>query len=395
MQVPKSYLKDEEVHKLSLQLLLENVPLPMDSCHYTAGSIYNVILAAATEQSSIDAVCGQTAAAPCANTVRSMLYQGLDAQKLEAQLNALLIARLPKILPGSARRVAIDLHLVPYHGQPQKDENEIRRSQAKSGTTHFHAYATLYAIIHGKRSTFALSWVHGDEQLTDILQRLLASFFQLGLELECLLLDRQFFTVQVIRYLQRKGYPFIMPVILRGKNDPLCPGGTRALVAGKSKGYRTSYTMRSQEHGSVTFQVAVSAQNQNGRQGPSGRRLLCYAVAGLDYSLTEIREIYRKRFGIESSYRQLNSARARTSSRSPLLRLFYVGVGLLLRNLWVWLRWAVLAKPRRGGRQINPHLFPLRQMLRWIRKVAQKLLQDIDHLSAFQPIPVLRSAKGP
>ena len=55
-----------------------------------------------------------------------------------------------------------------------------------------------------------------------------------------------------------------------------------------------------------------------------------------------MKETYRSRFAIETSYRQLQQARIRTSTREPLLRLLYVGVALLLRNVWVWLHWEVL-----------------------------------------------------
>ena len=46
--------------------------------------------------------------------------------------------------------MAADLVLIPYHGQPQHDPDEIYRSEAKSGTSHFHAYATLYVIRNGE-----------------------------------------------------------------------------------------------------------------------------------------------------------------------------------------------------------------------------------------------------
>lgn len=55
-------------------------------------------------------------------------------------------------------------------------------------------------------------------------------------------------------------------------------------------------------------------------------------------------ETYRRRFGIESSYRQINQARLRTSSRSPELRLLAVAIALLLRNLWALCRWMTLAR---------------------------------------------------
>jgi hypothetical protein len=45
-----------------------------------------------------------------------------------------------------------------------------------------------------------------------------------------------------------------------------------------------------------------------------------------------VHETYRRRFGIESSYRQLHQARMRTGTRRPLLRLLDVAVALILRN---------------------------------------------------------------
>lgn len=48
-----------------------------------------------------------------------------------------------------------------------------------------------------------------------------------------------------------------------------------------------------------------------------------------------IRNLYRKRFGVESSYRQLGQVRPRTSTTDGVVRLLWVAVGLILRNAWV------------------------------------------------------------
>jgi hypothetical protein len=62
---------------------------------------------------------------------------------------------------------------------------------------------------------------------------------------------------------------------------------------------------------------------------------------------------YRTRFGIESSDRQMNQARGRTSTQRPELRLLYVGTSLVLRNERVWLHFAGLSTPRRCGRPLR------------------------------------------
>jgi IS4 transposase len=76
-----------------------------------------------------------------------------------------------------------------------------------------------------------------------------------------------------------------------------------------------------------------------------------------------VKETYRRRFAIESTYRQLGQARIRTSTRDPLLRLLYVAVALILRNVWVWLHWQVLAERRGGGRRVDTARLTFRALL--------------------------------
>ena len=99
-----------------------------------------------------------------------------------------------------------------------------------------------------------------------------------------------------------------------------------------------------------------------------------------------VHQTYRTRFGIESSYRQLPQARIQTCTRDPLLRLLFVGVALILRNVWVWLHWEVLAHPRRGGRRVDLGQLPFRAMLAWLRQLAETVLGVRDWIHAERPI---------
>jgi hypothetical protein len=57
-----------------------------------------------------------------------------------------------------------------------------------------------------------------------------------------------------------------------------------------------------------------------------------------------VREQYRHRFGIESSYRQMHEGQARTTTRRPDVRLLLIGIALLLRNAWVWLHRVLISR---------------------------------------------------
>jgi hypothetical protein len=69
-----------------------------------------------------------------------------------------------------------------------------------------------------------------------------------------------------------------------------------------------------------------------------------------------------------------------------LLRLLYVGVALLLRNVWVWLHYQVLAEGRRGGRKIDLGKLRFRQMLLWLQHAAEDRLGIRDQTVAQRPI---------
>ena len=64
----------------------------------------------------------------------------------------------------------------------------------------------------------------------------------------------------------------------------------------------------------------------------------CFIVYGMDMSLHRIAEFYRKRFGIESSYKIDKSIRARTSSRNPAIRMFHFNAAVLIQNFWVTIK---------------------------------------------------------
>ncbi len=82
--------------------------------------------------------------------------------------------------------------------------------------------------------------------------------------------------------------------------------------------------------------------------------------------------MYRLRFGLEASYRQLHEGRIRTTTRRPVVRLLYVGIALVLRNLWVWLHYAALSRPRRGGRVLLLERLRWDTLLLWLLHVVEK-----------------------
>src|SRR6202166_3712711 len=132
----------------------------------SATCLWTVLLYAAGRICSLAAACAALADAPSDTAVHDALLAGLPAfAELQRRLNRALRGDLPNALRRQRQPMAIDLVLIPYHGLPLHQLDEVYRGQAKSGTTHFHAYATAYVIRKGLRFTVALTSVRLGEDL--------------------------------------------------------------------------------------------------------------------------------------------------------------------------------------------------------------------------------------
>jgi len=352
--------------------------------------LLHVLFTACARLGSLSAACWSLATAPSRETVRKATLKAAKAKAdLLRRLNRALTVDVPRGLRRRPQQVAIDLVLIPYHGLPLDTALEVYRSQARSGTSHFHAYATAYVNYRGQRFTLALTTVARGEKMPAVLKRLFRRLSVLGVATRMVLLDRGFWSVAVIRYLRRAKKPFLMPVALRGRKAGHAdgPSGTRVFALRKRSGWGR-YTVKAQDGTVARVSLGIHCRNYNGQWGRHGRQTLVYAFWGFEASSTKwLRETYRKRFAIETSYRQMHQGRARTCTRNPLVRVLLVGVALVLRNVWVWLHYAVLSTPRRGNCRYNLDRLTLRTMLLWLQHQAEEELGRRDEVAAERPMP--------
>ena len=374
-------LDRRQVHRCATRYLQEHIPLRDPKRKVTVPTLWAVLLTAAADLTSIHAACQRLDGLPAEETIRQVLYAALpEFAALQRQLNNALAGRLPNPLRRRRQRLALDLTLIPYHGEPFRDEAEVYRSRAKDGTSHFHAYASAYVVLRGQRYTVALMAVTKGQPLEDVVQGLLRQTRVVGVRPRLLLLDRGFYGVDVIRSLQAARYPFLMPAVVRGRKagHPRGPSGTRVFALMKRSGW-FAYRLTGGTKRTARVAICVACRNYHGQWRRHGRQALVYACWGVaGHSCAWVRETYRSRFGIESSYRQMNQGRGRTSTRRPELRLLYVGLALVLRNEWVWLHFTVLSTPRRGRRLLRLERLRLRTMLHWLLQVIEETFGTID-----------------
>lgn len=367
-----------EVYSWAQKHLLEAKLVKDHGWLCTAVTTLAIALRAAGRSISVSAACRDLAKAPSDWAVMTALEDGLPKTLpvLERRLNEALTGPLPRRMRKRAWHVAIDFHLDPYYGQPQKSRNEIYHSQPKHGTTKFHAYASACIVQYGRRYTLALTWVRRHESTVTVLRRLVARIREIGLKIRYLLLDRGFFSVAVMEFLQQENLAFVMPVKFAGRRPKRGskPSGLRAFKSKPAGWY--SHTMKSGKRQAM-FSVCVGYRRYRDRKDRKEKRQkLVFAAWRVHSSPTDIRERYRKRFGIETSYRQRRQGRIYTCTRDPHLRLFFVALAFILRNVWVWIHQMRLAEGAGDTMTLHLELLRFKRMLDWIVHEVVALLHD-------------------
>lgn len=339
-------VRSEEVWSVAESLMTRALKLEAHGYRCTTCVLLQVLYWAAARCVSISAACVSLAQAPGDQTIRDTLRACLPKRPkyLEDRINKALTTDLPRAVCRRARRIAIDWHQIPYHGSPLRSVEELRRGQPREGTSTFHVYATACIVECGQRFTLAVTRVLKSDSNITVLERLYRQIEHLDVKTRVLLLDRQFYTTNVIHWLQQRRIPFVIPVSLRGRKPKpgTKPKGLRALL--KSRPGWSHHSLRAGKT-RVSFSVCICWKMvRHPHRKTVHRKVMLYACWRTRGTPKEIRDLYRLRFGIEASYRQLGKYRIRTSSRDPLLRLLFVGLSLLLRNIWVWLHLIRLAR---------------------------------------------------
>lgn len=364
-------LTDEKVLQEAHALLATHLPLHAEGYACTTDDLLNVLLAVATSTGTLESVCQDLAGSPQPETLRTYLNDQLQVAELAAledQLNAALTAKLPPRVQATAHEIAIDLHARPYYGKTPQAAGLWVRGQAKAGTTRFYRVATAYVMVKNLRVTVALHFVLPGENLVAVLENLLARVTAHGCTAARLFLDRGFDSSAVITFLQQRQQPALIACTIRGKT-----GGTRALCRGP-RSYRTHHTFRGADKQAVTAEVAVCrvfSTAKRTQRHPRQAAWMIFILVHLDWSPRQARREYRRRFGIESSYRCAGQVRGWTTSPNPAYRFVLIGLSFILLNLWVHLRWLFTQVPRRGGRWLETKLFQLDRMVKFIRRALE------------------------
>lgn len=379
-------IRSEQVLNTFMQVVRPNLPLDLKNTHITIDDILYALGYANVHRLSIASACQELQDAPSGNRLREVLVEALpDRAGMQRALNKIFEQQLhPSLLKGKrSYNIAIDLTLIPYHGQPYEDKKEIVRGAPKSGTTHFHGYATVSIVHDNRRFVVALRFVEYGEEMADIVRWLIKRVKALKIRLRRAFLDKGFCSKPVFKVLNQHKLSYVIPIPVRGKS-----GGVRRLFEGKSR--KTTYTFHSPKQGVYTVQAFVVKRYSKGRYGRHTSKWFAYAVTGLPEGIlpAQVFELYRQRFGIETSYRQMNQVRARTSTRHPVIRLLLVGLAFVLFNLYITLRQSLSSAFKQPLKSPKRFWLSLRRVAFMLSRAIERLWGITDVLQ-LQPCATL------
>jgi hypothetical protein len=271
-----------------------------------------------------------------------------------------------RALRGRCWVVAIDEHRDPFYGD--RSTFGVTGGQKKQGTKYAYAYATAVIVHHRRRFTVGLVPLTGGEKPHQVVAALLAQMEARGLKLRGVVLDSGFDSGDTLLLLQQRGLSYSVPLRRKGNS-----GNRRNAVWDLEVGTVVTVEWKTEKGGRAVSTRAVVLQR------PSEKDKKVYAFGGWDEkearSQTQrarlARRWYRKRFGIETSYRQMNECKARTTKKDARYRLLLIGLALLLRQVWVWLT-AQLARDRgmRPTRWVEQ--LPLALLLEWLADLLRR-----------------------
>lgn len=338
---------------------------------YAQSNILNIVLWASVNNTSVESSVfelkeiNEKKNIPSADIVfhhiERQIYSELQIQ-LEHVTNFSCQMAERRRLFGKYAAVAIDIHDIPYYGKVNNPR--IMGCKHKNGTSYCYKYATIDIVEKNQRFTLKsipLTQLSNDN--ATIVNELLEHAMKY-LHIKYVLLDRGFFSIEVLRVLERLKLKYIMPAT---KNDRI-----KQVVKDNSNrlSYFLKYTMGNKEK--VTFNLMVKYDEKKREYYTFATNFEIIYKKDIEH----IAETYRKRWGIETGYRVKHDFLAVTTTQSYTVRLLYFMVSVILYNFWLLCN---LVYCRERGIELGTQKITTRVLKIHIRKYLIRIPNEISY----------------
>ena len=190
----------------------------------------------------------------------------------------------------------------------------------------------MQVVTEEQLPTIAVVRVIEDISKIDFVRKLLSESKKLGLKKPLLLMDREFSSVDVMRFLDECGERFLMAV----SKTPGIKKAVSEFRRGKRKAV-SRYEMRSGDGTTFRFWPVIK-KHLKGKKGKRRWEYLTHATNAerwyIKRTMKDVTEEYKKRWRIENNFKSVEQIRARTCSRNHAIRVFMFFLSMIVCNLW-------------------------------------------------------------
>jgi len=206
--------------------------------------------------------------------------------------------------------VAFDWHDQPYYGKPTSG---MVGTQPKDGTCYAFSFLTASILTPGRRLVLCIVPLTSRIGLSTLVLGLIARVQKRVEDIGYVAFDNGFQDSELIKELQKRRVRFILPL--------------RDTVKLKRRWRWMRYVKRFNYTSEGVEVDVVEAQDAKGWR--------YFLATNMTASPKRILRLYKRRWGIETSYRKINEFLPKTTSRSWTVRIFHFVLACLIYNAWV------------------------------------------------------------
>ena len=294
--------------------------------------------------------------APCGEWISNICLR-VDPYGMAKSLEKTMSANLERLqslglLAGKRVDIAIDMHLIPRWDR--KHGAELVRSKSKGKTGSFERYIAAQCIKPGMQMALALLHMPALEDTACYVRKTIAMCRRTGAKIGTVMLDREFFSTDVIRMLENLGVDYLIPCVNTAnvvKAIEEFSSGERPAVSvfriAKSKNDYVEYTMH------ITGRKKKSKKKKSKKKKSKSEscvekpeeKYIAFATNRPDIDVKR----YSERWMIETGFRMIENQRVRTRSRSVTVRTLCFLYSLVLFNSWVLANAELTGNPSVSG----------------------------------------------
>ena len=273
--------------------------------HYSIEDISSVMLSAALNRKSINSVANR----PDADTVFYRLKNGIRLDKLADIIKNTAPKVKEKVI------LAIDGHDIMFYGD--KKTQKIVGTKEKAGSNYAFKYLAVKMINKGKAYFVDLMPMDSGSVVEAAIASLerLEKKYDIGL----VLMDGEFFSGAIIDHLKKKGCDFI---IRRRSLKKL-------LHLPYHKAIKSRMAYKSRKGRPDTLEAGFYVYRYHGRKGSF------FLASNMNIDPQRLRALFKKRWGIETGFREVNRLLIKTISKDWRIRMLLYAFSMWLYNYWV------------------------------------------------------------